>query len=123
MLLSGLRSGELLTLDVTDIDMGARWVRVMGKGAKERRVPLDIEVAGLIQTYLLTERPESTSTRLFLVAKGPNRGQPLTAAGFRTIFRYHRLKSGVLAGHPHALRHTFVICTAKERVSYVSSAA
>ena len=107
MLLSGLRSGELLTLDVTDIDIGARWVRVMGKGAKERRVPLDVEVAGLIQTYLLTERPESTSTRLFLVAKGPNRGQPLTPAGLRTIFRYHRHKSGVLAGHPHALRHTF----------------
>ena len=107
MLLSGLRSGELLSLDVTDVDIGARWVRVMGKGAKERRVPLDVEVAGLIQTYLLTERPESTSTRLFLVAKGPNRGQPLTAAGLRTIFRYHRLKSGVPAGHPHALRHTF----------------
>jgi site-specific recombinase XerD len=107
MLLSGLRSGELLTLDVTDVDIGARWIRVTGKGAKERRVPLDVEVAGLIQTYLLTERPESTNTRLFLVAKGPNRGQPLTAAGLRTIFRYHRLKSGVLAGHPHALRHTF----------------
>ena len=81
MLLSGLRSGELLTLDVTDVDIGARWIRVMGKGAKERRVPLDVEVAGLIQTYLLTERPESASSRLFLVAKGPNRGQPLTAAG------------------------------------------
>ncbi|OOL28267.1 MULTISPECIES: tyrosine-type recombinase/integrase [Rhodococcus] len=107
MLLSGLRSGEILTLDVTDIDIGARWIRVFGKGAKERRVPLDVEVAGLIQTYLLTERPESSSTRLFLVAKGPNRGQPLTPAGLRTIFRYHRLKSGVLAGHPHALRHTF----------------
>ena len=107
MLLSGLRSGEILTLDVTDIDIGARWIRVLGKGAKERRVPLDVEVAGLIQTYLLTERPESPSARLFLVAKGPNRGQPLTPAGLRTIFRYHRLKSGVPAGHPHALRHTF----------------
>lgn len=107
MLLSGLRSGELLTLDVTDVDIGARWVKVMGKGAKERRVPLDVEVAGLIQTYLLVERPESDSNRLFLVAKGPHRGQPLTAAGLRTIFRYHRIKSGVLAGHPHALRHTF----------------
>lgn len=107
MLLSGLRSGEVLTLDVTDIDIGTRWVRMLGKGSKERRVPLDIEVAGLIQTYLLTERPESDCARLFLVAKGPNRGQPLTAAGLRTIFRYHRIKSGVLAGHPHALRHTF----------------
>lgn len=107
MLLSGLRSGELLTLDVTDVDIGTRWIRVMGKGGKERRVPLDVEVGGLIQTYLLTERPDSASPRLFLVAKGPNRGQPLTPAGLRTIFRYHRLKSGVPAGHPHALRHTF----------------
>lgn len=107
MLLSGLRSCELLTLEVTDVDIGARWVRVFGKGRKERRVPLDVEVAGLIHTYVLTERPESFCTRLFLVAKGPHRGQPLTAAGLRTIFRYHRLKSGVTAGHPHALRHTF----------------
>ncbi len=119
MLLSGLRSGELLTLDVTDVDMGARWVRVMGKGAKERRVPLDVEVAGLIQTYLLAERPESTSTRLFLVAKGPHRGRPLTAAGLRTIFRYHRHKSGVLAGHPHALRHTFGTAMAEAGVDLV----
>ena len=80
----------MLALDVADVDIGGRWLRVMGKGAKERRVPLDVEVAGLIQTYLLAERPESTSTRLFLVAKGPNRGQPLTPAGLRTIFRYHR---------------------------------
>ena len=45
--------------------------------------------------------------RLFVVAKGANRGQPLTPAGLRTIFRYHRAKAGVPAGHPHALRHTF----------------
>ena len=42
-----------------------------------------------------------------MVAKGANRGQPLTPAGLRTIFRYHRAKAGVPAGHPHALRHTF----------------
>lgn len=105
MLLSGLRSGALLTVDVTDVDIGACWVRVMGKGDEERRVPVDVEVAGLVQTYLLAERPASTCTRPFLVAIGPNRGQPLTAAGLRTIFRYHRIKFGVLAGHPHALRH------------------
>jgi site-specific recombinase XerD len=44
---------------------------------------------------------------LFIVAKGPHRGQPLTAAGLRRIFRYHRETSGVPAGHPHALRHSF----------------
>src|SRR6266702_3761313 len=83
------------------------WIRVTGKGGKERRVPLDPDVAGLIQAYLLAERPETVSRALFAVAKGPHRGQPLTAAGLRTIFRYHRGKAGVPAGHPHALRHSF----------------
>ena len=107
MLFCGLRSGEVLALDVADVDIGGRWLRVMGKGSKERRVPLDVDVAGVIQTYLLAERPDTPSRRLFVVAKGPNRGQPLTPAGLRTIFRYHRSVARVPAGHPHALRHTF----------------
>lgn len=107
MVFCGLRAGEVLSLDVTDVDIGARWLQVLGKGAKERRVPLDVDVAGLIQTYLLVERPETTNTSLFVVAKGPTRGQPLSAAGLRTIFRYHRGVAGVPGGHPHALRHTF----------------
>ena len=107
MLLSGLRSAEVLGLRAADVDIGRGWVRVMGKGDKERRVPLDPDVAGLIQSYLLAERPETPSRALFIVAKGPNRGQPLTAAGLRRVFRYHREISGVAAGHPHALRHSF----------------
>jgi site-specific recombinase XerD len=107
MVFCGLRAGEVLALHVKDVDIGGRWLRVWGKGAKERRVPLDVDVAGVIQTYLLAERPETDSTALFVVAKGSNRGQPLTPAGLRTIFRYHRAQSGVPAGHPHALRHTF----------------
>ena len=107
MLYCGLRSAEVLGLDVTDADIGGRWLKVTGKGNRERRVPLDADVASVIQVYLLAERPESGSGRLFLVAKGPSRGQPLTAAGLRTIFRYHRGLSGTAGGHPHALRHTF----------------
>jgi site-specific recombinase XerD len=107
MLFSGLRSAEVLGLDVGDVDIGRGWVRVVGKGDKERRVPLDPDVAGLVQAYLLAERPETTSGTLFVVAKGPHRGQPLTAAGLRRVFRYHRDKAGVPAGHPHALRHSF----------------
>jgi site-specific recombinase XerD len=107
MLFSGLRSAEVLGLAVADVDIPRGWIRVMGKGGKERRVPLDPDVAGLIQAYLLAERPETASRALFVVAKGPHRGQPLTAAGLRTIFRYHRGKAGVPAGHPHALRHSF----------------
>ncbi|MGH9116987.1 MAG: tyrosine-type recombinase/integrase [Acidimicrobiales bacterium] len=107
MLLSGLRSAEVLGLGVRDVDVGGGWVRVVGKGDKERRVPVDPDVAGLVQAFVLAERPATDSDALFVVAKGPNRGQPLSPAGLRTIFRYHRAKAGVPAGHPHALRHTF----------------
>lgn len=107
MLMSGLRSTEVLSVRVADVDIARRWVRVLGKGSKERSVPIDTDVAGAIQTYLLVERPETDAEALFVVAKGVHRGQPLTAAGLRTVFRYHRERSGVSAGHPHALRHSF----------------
>lgn len=107
MVFCGLRSSEVLALDVTDVDIGGRWLSVTGKGGKERRVPLDVDVAGVIGTYLLAERPDTTSPRLFIVAKGPTRGRPLSPAGLRRVFRYHREISGVAGGHPHALRHTF----------------
>ena len=107
MLFSGLRSAEVLGLAVADVDIPRGWIKVTGKGDKERRVPLDPDVAALIQAYLLAGRPDTASRALFVVAKGPSRGQPLTPAGLRTIFRYHRGKAGVPAGHPHALRHSF----------------
>ena len=47
--------------------------RVVGKGDKERRVPLDAQVAGLLQTYLLVERPDTTATALFVVTKAAPR--------------------------------------------------
>jgi site-specific recombinase XerD len=78
MLFSGLRSQEVLSLGVRDVDIARGWLRVHGKGDKERRVPLDPDVASLVQTYLLVERPESEASELFLVAKGPHRGRPLT---------------------------------------------
>ena len=107
MLYCGLRSGEVLALRVTDVDIGGRWLLVQGKGGKERRVPLDDDLAAVINAYVMSERPETGSAALFVVAKGPTRGRPLTPAGLRTIFRYHRGVTGVTAGAPHALRHTF----------------
>jgi integrase/recombinase XerD len=107
MLFSGLRSAEVLCLGVCDVDIGGGWVRVCGKGSRERRVPIDAEVGGWVQAYLLAERPDTEQSALFVVAKGPHRGRPLTAAGLRTIFRYHRARAGVSAAHPHALRHSF----------------
>lgn len=74
MLLSGLRSAEVLGLAVQDVDVGRRWVRVVGKGDRERRVPVDPEVVGAIQAYLLAERPVTDAARLFVVAKVPPAG-------------------------------------------------
>ena len=67
MLFSGLRSAEVLALTVADVDIARGWARVTGKGGRERRVPVDVQVAGWVQTYLLAERPESASSRLFVV--------------------------------------------------------
>ena len=107
MLFSGLRSAEVLALTIADVDIARGWARVAGKGGRERSTPIDSETAGWVQTYLLAERPDTDVNALFVVAKGPHRGQPLTPAGLRTIFRYHRERAGVPAAHPHALRHSF----------------
>jgi integrase len=57
MLLSGLRSAEVLALRVSDVDIPRGWALVTGEGDKERRVPVDAEVAGLIQTYPARRAP------------------------------------------------------------------
>ncbi len=106
MVFSGLRSAEVPGLAVTDVDIPRGWIKVMGKGGRQRRVPPGPDVAALIQACLLAGRPGTASRALFIVAKGPHRGQPLTTAGLRTIFRCHRGKAAVPAGHPHALRHS-----------------
>ena len=106
MVFCGLRAGEVLALDVRDVDIGGRWLRVTGKGPKNA-------VCHSTWTWRVSFRPTCSPSvqrpirRLFVVAKGPNRGQPLTPAGLRTVFRYHRAAAGVPGGHPHALRHTF----------------
>lgn len=111
MLICGLRSSEVLSLKITDINSVQKMVRFFGKGRKERIVPLSDQVLGLIERYIETERPVrkkhlSTQT-LFLTQKGSRRGEPMSLEGLRSVFRYKRAASGVLHANPHRFRHTF----------------
>lgn len=108
MLLGGLRAGEVRSLLLADVDMGLRRVRVMGKGGRERVVPLDRAFFLELAAYLRTERPAGCPTpECFVVLRGPTAGQAMTEAGMRRIFRTHRARSGATRVRPHRLRHTY----------------
>jgi integrase/recombinase XerC len=108
MLLGGLRAGEVRSLLLADVDVGARRLRVVGKGGRERVVPVDRAFFRELTAYLRTERPtDSPAGECFVVLRGPTRGQPLTEAGMRRTFRTHRARSGATRVRPHRLRHTY----------------
>ena len=107
MLLHGLRSAEVMALNRDDVLLSEGQLRVRGKGNKLRLLPLAPETTQLIDHYLRVERPDPCSAALFVVLKGPARGQRITPAGLRSLFRHHRRTTGVQLANPHRFRHTF----------------
>ena len=108
MLLGGLRAAEVRGLLLAEVDVGRRQVRVVGKGGRERVVPVDRPFFTELAAYLRLERPADCATeQCFVVLRGPTAGQPLTEAGMRRIFRTHRARSGAARVRPHRLRHTY----------------
>ncbi len=106
---AGLRVGELVAVDLDDIKLGQRLVRVRGKGRKERVVPFGRQAAAAIRAYLperarWRRRAADDADPLFVNQRGGRLSERsvrriLDAAVARTA-RLHRL-------HPHALRHAF----------------
>jgi site-specific recombinase XerD len=107
MLLNGLRSCEVLTLQLEDLLFSEALLRVHGKGSRIRMLPLPPETIRILQSYLKTERPLTNAPEVFVCRKGPARGRPLKPAGLRSLFRHHRAISGVHPANPHRFRHTF----------------
>lgn len=108
MVLGGLRSAEVRGLRLADVDLGLHRLRVLGKGGKERIVPVDDSFFVECGNYLRTERPPGCRTpECFVVLRGPTAGQAMTEAGLRRVFRTHRQRSGATRVRPHRLRHTF----------------
>jgi site-specific recombinase XerD len=107
MLLQGLRSMEVLALNRDDVLLPEGQIRVRGKGSKIRFLPLAPEAIQLLDHYLRVERPPNSTAALFVSLKGRSRGVRMTAAGLRSLFRYHRQITGVTLANPHRFRHTF----------------
>jgi integrase/recombinase XerD len=103
---SGLRVSEVISSKVNDLNFEAGFLRVFGKGSKERIVPMNRRAAEKIRQYTLELRPSLLKGRqspfLFLT----NRGRPMTRQRFWQALK----KLGTLAGlkiTPHTIRHSF----------------
>jgi integrase len=107
MLLEGLRSAEVLGLNEDDVLLSEAQLRVRGKGNKLRFLPLAPETVQLLDHYRRLERPATGTAALFVSLKGPARGTRMTLAGLRSLFRYHRQRTGIRLANPHRFRHTF----------------
>ena len=98
----GLRISELVGLNLDDFDFSERWIRVRGKGRKERQVPYGSKAASALKRYLA--KRASGEPALLL----NHHGARLTDRGARGIVKlYARILSGDSSLHPHSLRHAF----------------
>jgi integrase/recombinase XerD len=105
---TGLRVSELLALTAAHVDLGDGVVTTMGKGRKERVVPLGDAAVAWLRRYLTEGRPALAgprpTARLFLNA----RGDALTRMGFWKIIHAYGIQAGIhRAISPHVLRHSF----------------
>ena len=99
---SGLRISELVSIDIEDIELRARLVKVRGKGSKERIVPFGTKAEAALKTYLATRTDDDPS--LFV----NYRGERITTRSVRRLFdRYVRAASLRAGVSPHTLRHSF----------------
>jgi len=105
---AGLRVSELINLKLQDVNMEAGFVRVFGKGSKERVVPIGLFAKKKIDDYLKTARPlilKNIASRYLFVARA---GKPMTRQGFWKLLKRYALKAGFNKRiTPHSLRHSF----------------
>ena len=116
MIFCGLRSCEVLAMEVGDIDQIDDHILVRGKGGKERVLPMSPAVRQALFRYLEYERPECSHSKCFVAMKGRHRGQPLTSGGLRKLFRQQRKKT-IKKANPHLFRHTFATNLIQQGVS------
>ncbi len=106
---SGLRVSELVGLELNQVNTNQGLVRLIGKGSKERVVPVGEEALHWLALYLRQARPElqrqdAPNSDLFL----SSRGSAITRQAFWQNVKKHLLKAGIKTAYsPHSLRHAF----------------
>jgi integrase/recombinase XerD len=105
---SGLRVSELAGLTLQQIDLKQGFLRVFGKGSKERVVPVGGKACDALDTYLISGRPHlvrpHTGSAFFL----NHRGRALSRVALWKIVKAHAKRAGITKNvKPHALRHSF----------------
>ncbi|OZS79271.1 tyrosine recombinase XerC [Tetzosporium hominis] len=105
---TGMRVSELTNLERDALDLSYGIVRVMGKGRKERYIPLGSFAQSALETYLETARPRLMKAKDHAVVFVNHRGDPLTEMGVRHILQQIVKKSTLTKSiYPHMIRHTF----------------
>jgi len=103
---TGLRIGELVNLKMDDVHMDEGYLKVAGKGKKERIVPIGNNAQKALQRYLFRFRPKTINpfiNNVFLSASS----EPLTENSMKLMFSRLAQRSGVHRLHAHLCRHTF----------------
>lgn len=105
---AGLRVSELINLHMTSVNLEAGFVRVLGKGNKERIVPIGRKALDRINHYLKSGRGQllkDLSSPYLFVARA---GKPMTRQGFWKLLKRYALKAGIRQRvTPHSIRHSF----------------
>ncbi len=104
---TGMRLGELADMSLSDGETALKhgMLRVFGKGARERFVPVGATAQNAFRRYLQLHRPQAYSDRMFLSLSG----RALSDEGIRQVVRRVARRAGVLGVHPHRLRHTAAV--------------
>lgn len=105
---TGLRVTELVSLDIDDVNMSGPYVRCLGKGSKERTIPIHEQAAAAVAEYLNEGRATLAKTRKESALFVNRRGERLTRQGFWLILKQYAREANIASTvTPHTLRHSF----------------
>jgi integrase/recombinase XerD len=105
---TGLRVTELISLKMIDINLEVGFIRTIGKGSKERIIPMGTKAMDSLKEYLTDSRPSFPKKEEFSYIFLNSRGRPMTRQGLWKIIKSYALKAGITKTvTPHTVRHSF----------------